>query len=480
MKRFGVGTVKLYVAAISLAWMSCVNAQPAIPHQFSPGQPASAAQMNENFARVSEKLEALQAMANPGATVNLDCAADPDALNAWFTSNQSTLVRNVTFNVFGRCNSHEFVREGLLQVNFLGASTDAALVGPDDGRPVIAGINSSTAMYLRDLRLEASNGPVARVTGTVGFENVVMAGGGVDIHSGANVGLNDVDLLNGDLLIRQASSVLMGGTTNFIRAGSVDVREGSVLVNWAPLTINEGQDLLGFNVMHGSTYLGQGGSLNGKFRWMVVGSNVYLSTVEVDIESVIQVSTGSSFWAQFGTNFIITKPTGDYCCNGWGLLINQATARIEQNLKFVGFTEQDQVLQLIEGSNFLLNSQEPTPIPLFWVFDSSSASLSGAVIDNLDVRGSSYVRLNSITLNSFAGIRSGSSVDMFSVTGQAGIQIDASFAFVANDETAPLAQSQFGCSGPARLNFQGATVDPQQTNCFDNLAWDSLFTSITR
>lgn len=181
--------LKISIAATVLLAASYVGAA-TVPNTLSPGTPATAADMNENFQALADAVTAVEG-AGTGIDIAVDCNADPNALRI------TTIKDNTTYTLIGMCNGPIEVFQKR-NVVFQGVDTNTKT----DGIKLLTGItmdpDSALGVYessieLRNLRLDASN----YVSNSYPWGVTDVGALYVAWRSKARV--SDVDLVGGDI-----------------------------------------------------------------------------------------------------------------------------------------------------------------------------------------------------------------------------------------------------------------------------------------
>lgn len=119
---------KLFTAvSLSTAIFTSASLNAAVPNAFTAGTPAVAAEVNENFDNLDQRISAIENATT--STVNVDCSSDSSALkNVTFRS-------NTTYVLTGICDGQIRVGAGLGTINIKGDATGTM----DDGITLQAG-----------------------------------------------------------------------------------------------------------------------------------------------------------------------------------------------------------------------------------------------------------------------------------------------------------------------------------------------------
>ena len=268
-------TMVLVVSA-SLAFPAASMA--GVPHSFQTGKKAIAAEVNENFAHLDQRLSALEQIAP--THVAIDCSADVDALL------NTALQNNTTYTLTGMCNGPIWISNRnnvTIEGDASGSKDDgitlqAGLVEDPHGA---IGVWESTAIKLNNLTISSEN----YVSQTYVFgENVATL-----IASGqSRIDAANIDFLGGDY--------------------SVGIYNGS------QLNLREGINVTGFNrrgldaYNHGLIRVHDDISVSG-----IVGSSTdtYPYAIAAISNSIVDVRNGGSYAGASG------QPVDEYATAVW-------------------------------------------------------------------------------------------------------------------------------------------------------------------
>lgn len=176
--------------AAALVFVSPGIASAAVPHVFEAGNPARAAEVNENFGNLDQRVIQLETGDAEWNYVEVDCDADPDALK------QDDMRSNTAYTLTGMCNGPIYL-ENLRNVVIEGDINGIK----DDGIVLPAGLNShpwaaigiwnTKGVEISNLTISAEN----YVSGSYSFgDNVASLTAGDQSF----VEVTQVDLLGGD------------------------------------------------------------------------------------------------------------------------------------------------------------------------------------------------------------------------------------------------------------------------------------------
>jgi hypothetical protein len=120
-------------AALSLTVV--YPAYSAVPNNFSAGQAASAADVNENFNDLDGRVDALETAVLVPSSIAVNCTTDADALK------NTTITANTTYNITGACNGPIFVNDDAVYLTGSDNATDSIVLpaGLDETSAVWAG-----------------------------------------------------------------------------------------------------------------------------------------------------------------------------------------------------------------------------------------------------------------------------------------------------------------------------------------------------
>jgi len=173
--------------ATSLLVVGTLNA--AVPHTFAKGNKAVAAEVNENFDNLDQRLVVLEG-SSPSHTVAVDCSADSMALK------NMSLTPNTTYVLTGMCDGQIVVGAGLGTIRIEGDATgvkDDGIIlpaGETDENTVFATIygTDSVRLNLENLTISAAN--------YNGANDLYISA--IGSSRGAHVTLTQVDVVGGD------------------------------------------------------------------------------------------------------------------------------------------------------------------------------------------------------------------------------------------------------------------------------------------
>lgn len=454
-----------------------------VPNVFQNGLPALAEQVNENFSDLDARLASLASRQSGDVyREEVNCDLNPSAM--WDTLQRERGWRVIAITFSGTCRSGNFISTGDAEFVILAGSEKATAVIED---PIF--VSSGSIMNIRDATLRPDVGGAAVEAAssailTLSSVNVAPVQGGtaVVIRDNSLGSIVDSTVSTGSVAIQRNSSVRFLGSSNTIEAGSLTVAQGSTVESGSSLVLNTGPQLLNLAVTDGSNFIANG-DITGTFRLTVSGVSKFQNNgANLNFTGLIQVAEGSHFSSLRSGGLTINRYKSqssdggqDYCCNGWGILVTESSARIEHDLRFPGFTLNDQVMQAINGSSLLIASSAAESIPRLWVFDSSTAKLSGASFDVLEVKAASSANLNQVRVKQSLQVAQNSSADISQSSGDASIAVHSSFVNLY--DLIGFQLNQISCAGASTLDLAGQQLDGTATNCLDTSAWARLLTA---
>ena len=339
----------LYTATVASTLLIGGIAHAEVPHTFSAGEPARAAQVNENFSQLDTRLTPLENPTVDGPTIAVDCATDVTAFKTL------TPTPNATYVLSGICEGPVFFDNPSLGTITIQGDENG---GQDDGIALPADLltrtdfdhfnrdfaalwgNSGVRLQLENIRVsadgfqtDAADNPSIRALWAgrgahIILENVSIVGGDIGAEAAggyysmlegvsiSGFGETGLDVNSGGLAHAFFSVTITGATTEFTGDYSEAVlawRNGSIyLSQGATLTpaVNTANDFEGYAVTaidNGTVRIEDGGTdsrLNG-----IVGAFRSSMVRIVDVDAVI---TGN-LWSGESSSMLLdgVMQTGD-------------------------------------------------------------------------------------------------------------------------------------------------------------------------
>jgi len=482
------------ILIVGAAGVVAVPTMAQLPHTFSPGAPATANEVNANFAYVEQRISELGSRGpENGVSFSVDCVDNPNALNELLVNGgqywgyESTVVSftgncqmprgrvdepGKEFYLIGSGASTSNLTGGFRLTNqsFLRISDTTlnagSLIFEDGAKGALANVAAN------DVSINTSRNATLRMSG-VSLSN--SAGGfALSIDENSVARLEDVSVTNGNVQVSGSSALW---ANNLLVDGFLSGMFNAHIRLDGNTVVGEAEGGSAVLLIAGSQLIANGPSLtlNGGVGLNEVSTFQSTTSTRVNAGTVF-IDTNSHF-QMAGGRLEITKGTDDL---GRGLELDRGSSLQlwGASLTFSGFAAGDQTLNLKNGTSTELRGGAPvrSSIPSIGIYEGAAARLIEIDTNSVNILHNSYVELNNTNIARGLFIRN-SDLELNDVTvGNDGIRLESSSLSVRG-QTQPSPQS-IACGGTSVVAIDGYSFDGSEGGgCLDPAAWGRVLQS---